>query len=220
MLELTGTSLLAISTPLDEFNFYSKLVELKDDKGRPFFKTIRAGRICQDCLLLPNDEMLKCDHVPDGAHWKSQPKLKRLKVIFRDDEARGLNELGGIIASNFVACFQKRDIETLFLAPPRVTRAMPDALIITIDPNGGGPSKLGIISGYHDGCEVVVSLFFVFFPLHIPFLFVDFIALRVFGLEIHTDLERSHPGYLTATLRRNSPIRTSILSAHGRGTLT
>lgn len=80
MLELTCTSLLAISTPLDEFNYYSKLVEQKDENGDPFFKTIKAGRICEDCGLLPYEDMIKCDHVPDGAHWKNPHKLKRLKV--------------------------------------------------------------------------------------------------------------------------------------------
>ena len=70
----------ACSTPQDEFNYYSKLVEQKDEHGRPFFKTIRAGRICDECGRLPYEQMIKCDHVPDGAHWKSSYKLKRLKV--------------------------------------------------------------------------------------------------------------------------------------------
>ena len=99
ILELKNTALLAISTPMDEFNFYSKLTELKDDKGLPFFNTIKAGRICKQCSLLPHEEMLKCDHVKDTAHWKSVRKGKRLKMLYGGDEARGLRELGGVIAS-------------------------------------------------------------------------------------------------------------------------
>lgn len=84
MLELTNTALLAISTPLDEFNYYSKvkrdratvpfvlcsrlylskqLVEQKDENGDPFFKTIKAGRACDDCMRLSYDLMIKCDHI-------------------------------------------------------------------------------------------------------------------------------------------------------------
>lgn len=178
MLELTVTSLLAISTPLDEFNYYSKLVEQKDENGDPFFFTMKAGqpplrgvrvyftyhpcgvfagRVCDDCGLLPYEEMIKCDHVPDGAHWKNPHKLKRLKVLFEGDEARGLRELGGIAATEFTACFQKRDIDTLWENPPRTTRSAPDFLYITVDPNGGGASKMGMASGYFDGVDLVVS---------------------------------------------------------------
>ncbi len=161
MLELTGTSLLAISTPLDEFNYYSKLVEQKDEHGKPFFRTIKAGRICEDCSRLPYEQMLKCDHVPDGAHWKNTHKLKRLKTLFEGDEARGIRELQGVAASDFTACFQKADIEALFLQPLRTVRAMPRVIYVTVDPNGGGMSKMGVVSGFLDGNDVVVSFIVV-----------------------------------------------------------
>ena len=41
LLELGNTSLLAISTPLDDTNFFSELFDLKDQHGEPFFNTIR-----------------------------------------------------------------------------------------------------------------------------------------------------------------------------------
>ena len=156
MLELTGTSLLAISTPSDEFNYYSKLVEQKDEHGKPFFKTVRAGRICEECQRLPYEDMIKCEHVPDGAHWKSSYKRRRLNSLFAGDEARGLRELGGVIASDFTACFQKHDIEALFLNPVRTTATMPRHVYISVDPNGGGMSKMGVVAGYNDGNDTVV----------------------------------------------------------------
>ena len=158
ILELTNTALLAISTPLDEFNYYSKLVEQKDENGDPFFKTIKAGRVCDDCMRLPYDQMIKCDHVPDGAHWKNPHKLKRLKVLYEGDEARAARELGGIPASDFTACFQKPDIEKLYTNPHITTTRMPDCLYLTVDPNGGGASDMGCASGYFDGNDLVVSV--------------------------------------------------------------
>ncbi len=165
ILEMTMTALLAISTPLDEFNYYSKLVDMKDDKGEPFFVIIKAGRICDDCSRLPYEQMLKCDHVEDTAHWKNPHKLKRLKVLFEGDEARGLRELGGIAASNFTACFQKPYIQAFMNAPRYVTRNRPSTIYITVDPNGGGPSKMAIASGFYDGKRLVVSHSFLFFLL-------------------------------------------------------
>lgn len=159
MLELTNTALLAISTPLDEFNYYSKLVEQKDEHGNPFFKTIKAGRACDDCMRLPYDQMIKCDHVEDTAHWKSRHKLKRLKVLYEGDEARGVRELIGVAASDFTPCFSKEIIDNLFTNPLFVTQARPDAIYVTVDPNGGGASKMAIASGYYDGLDLVVSFF-------------------------------------------------------------
>ena len=88
ILELTNTALLAISTPLDEFNYYSELFLKKDENGEDFFKTIKAGRICDDCGRLPYDLMIKCDHVPDGAHWKSIHKKRRSVNFFCHHEKK------------------------------------------------------------------------------------------------------------------------------------
>lgn len=156
ILELTNTALLAISTPLDEFNYYSELFLKKDENGEDFFKTIKAGRICDDCGRLPYDIMIKCDHVPDGAHWKSVHKKRRLAALFEGDEARGLRELGGIMASDHTPCFQKKDIATLFDNERYTLQAPPEAIYVTIDPNGGGASDFGMAAGcFVDGRLIV-----------------------------------------------------------------
>jgi len=163
MLELTNTALLAISTPLDEFNYYSKLVEQKDEHGEPFFKTIKAGRVCDDCSRLDYEQMIKCQHVEDTAHWKNKTKLGRLQILFEGDEARGLRELGGIAASDFTPCFAKEYINTLFENEAWNTIVSPEALYLTVDPNGGGASKMAIASGYYSGLDLIVSDFFFLF---------------------------------------------------------
>jgi len=96
----------------------------------------------------------------DTAHWKSRHKLKRLKVLYEGDEARGVRELIGVAASDFTPCFAKEDVDTLFENPLFVTEASPDAIYVTVDPNGGGASKMAISSGYYNGLDLVVSLFF------------------------------------------------------------
>lgn len=37
LMEVDGTATICISTPLDQFNFYSELTDLKDNKGRNVF---------------------------------------------------------------------------------------------------------------------------------------------------------------------------------------
>lgn len=69
-----------------------------------------------------------------------------------------MRELGGIIASDFTSCFQKADIEALFLQPLVTTTTMPRHIYITVDPNGGGMSKMAVVAGYKDGDITVVSL--------------------------------------------------------------
>ncbi len=211
MLELKNTALLAISTPLDEFNYYSKLVEQKDDHGKPFFKTIKAGRICADCSLLPYEEMLKCDHVADGAHWKSKHKLQRLKTLFENDAARGLRELGGEIASDFTACFDKADIEGLFLNPTWATETMPRFIYMAIDPNGGGASKMGITSGYHDGVNGIVSCSLL---SNLRFVVVVVVVVVAFGpQDMAAPLAQVAPGAIGQKARQ----QLSHIVAVGRG---
>ena len=85
-----------------------------------------------------------------------------MKVLYEGDEARGVRELIGVAASDFTPCFAKEDVDTLFNNPLFVTEASPDAIYVTVDPNGGGASKMAISSGYYNGLDLVVSLFFIF----------------------------------------------------------
>lgn len=158
ILELKRTSLLCISTPMDDFNFYSKLLDRKDEEGIPLFNTIRAGRVCDDCLLLPNEEQIMCDHLQQTAHWKSVASHKKVRLLYDGDEARAARELKGVVASSYTPCFAKRLISACFALPRVVTEETPRVLYITADPNGGGPSMLSMASGYLDGTTLVVSL--------------------------------------------------------------
>lgn len=89
----------------------------------------------------------------------------RLASLFEGDEARGLRELGGIMASDHTPCFQKKDIATLFDNDRWVLEAPPEAIYITIDPNGGGASDFGMAAGCFDQGRLVVRNFFLFSSL-------------------------------------------------------
>ena len=50
LLELDRTALICISTILDPLNYYSKLLELKDERGEPFFQVHKFIMACDACL--------------------------------------------------------------------------------------------------------------------------------------------------------------------------
>jgi hypothetical protein len=49
LLGVKNTALLAISTPQDEFNYYTELMNMKDQFGEGLFFTIKLGLICAKC---------------------------------------------------------------------------------------------------------------------------------------------------------------------------
>ena len=55
LLELDRTALICISTILDPLNYYSKLLELKDERGEPFFQvsSLHSISVCT-CMLTRN----------------------------------------------------------------------------------------------------------------------------------------------------------------------
>ena len=144
---------------MDDFNFYSRLLDKKDEEGVPLFNTIRAGRVCDDCKKLDYEEMIMCDHVAQTAHWKSVASHKRVRLLYDGDEARGVRETKGIVASSFTPCFEKKLITSCFSLPRFVTEAPPLHIYLTADPTGGGPSDLALASGYLDSTTLVVSFF-------------------------------------------------------------
>jgi hypothetical protein len=45
-----NTAVLAISSPDDDQNYYSELLELKTSTGETFFKVIKIGLACDSCF--------------------------------------------------------------------------------------------------------------------------------------------------------------------------
>jgi hypothetical protein len=80
LLEMERTSLICISTILESFNFYSKLLDLRDPDGNQLFETLRFELICEACKASDTPE--KCTHmlhlVP---RWQSAERHKRIKMV-------------------------------------------------------------------------------------------------------------------------------------------
>lgn len=76
--------MIMISTPVDSFNFFSQLLEMRDpDTGERVFLVFEAEMICRRCREKENAE--DCKHnlnlLPP---WKSAEKLELVKKIMAD----------------------------------------------------------------------------------------------------------------------------------------
>ena len=143
ILQLKNTSLLALSSPEGNENYYSQLINLKDNYDRPWFKVINKKFVCEECMKGDRTKQLSCDHVPKTEHWISEEKSDRLKVLFGHMEGVGLRELQGMVVSDYQPAFNSDDIANAFSAPRVVTTSPPGIMYIGLDPTQAGPSKLG-----------------------------------------------------------------------------
>lgn len=148
---MKNTALLALSSPEGSDNYYSRLINHVDEKtGRAFFRIVDCFMICEACRKLEPDKQILCNHIKQKAHWLSARKSQRLISLYATDPATAIREFGGIIADDFASCFRKEDIKLLYDARPAVINYSPDYVYVAVDPNGGGPSQMAIVSGYFD----------------------------------------------------------------------
>jgi hypothetical protein len=83
--EMGDAVMIMISTPVDSFNFYSALLDMRDpDTGDRLFLVFEAELICKRCMTKPKPE--DCKHnlrfLPP---WKSAEKLNLVKMIMKDN---------------------------------------------------------------------------------------------------------------------------------------
>ena len=147
---MKNTALLALSSPEGSDNYYSQLMNMKDELGRPFFRNVDCFMICEPCRKLEREKQILCNHVKQTAHWLSARKAQRLKSLYKHDPSTAIREFGGISIDGFQPCFRKEDIKLLYDAPPIIQKYSPDYVYVAVDPNGGGPSQMAIVSLYFD----------------------------------------------------------------------
>lgn len=167
ILRVKTTSLICLSSPDDEDNYYSKMINAKRPDGSKIFKTVQAVLICERCKEnLPPEEAVKCKHIKHTAHWINDRRTDTFAPLYEDAKL-AMREFGGLITSNKMSAFRTCEIERFFSRELTRTLAAPPVIITTADNSGAGSSHLAITSGYfkHGSDEFVVSVCFIFFLL-------------------------------------------------------
>jgi hypothetical protein len=140
LLPLCGVNdfvILGISTPQDETNYYSRLLDLKDDEGKPFFVGLRIEQACAACIQ--NNKADSCDHrlylLPP---WKGGQRHRRMAAIYENDKTTFAQENQGVII-NASKTYIFRDFHKAFVGnPPYLFDKRPSVIWVAIDPSGGG----------------------------------------------------------------------------------
>lgn len=158
LLELDATALICISTILDSFNFYSKLMELKDENGEPFFVThtfVMACPACQDAGIPET-----CTHMfHELPPWQSARKHKKIRAMMSDQKELLQRETMGIQSDAFGQAFKNKSLRAL-----RERELFsggggaPRHLFMSIDPSGGGASHFALVTCFYSRGAVVVRI--------------------------------------------------------------
>lgn len=152
LLGVNNTAVLGISTPLGEDNYYSALTGLKDENNLPLFKSLSVELVCPVCRKKDESQM-SCVHRMDVLPpWKSQGRQEKVKRIMASVPELFMQEAMGIVVSSRHGVFSKTQTENmgsglrgkLDLEPIVVERE--DPIFISVDPTGGGSSKMALVS--------------------------------------------------------------------------
>ena len=150
LLEIEVTSVIAISTPSTQDNYYSKLMSLKTKRGDPVFSVFTAKRMCAICAAEGRDS---CPHIEaEKAPWKSGGKREIVEALYGANTTLAKRELQGDVTDDLHAAYASRMVQATFDAP-RVRledamggKASPNVIYVAIDPSGGGASKFSMVS--------------------------------------------------------------------------
>ena len=163
LMQLSECHLISISTVQDEMNHLSKMIELKDENGDPFFRTFYFYGSCEPCRNKGEEAAFRCTHMDFlKPHWSSSGQMKKIKLLMESCNQIALanQELSGISNSTSKKAFDTNDVQWLFqkknfhnITPPFI-----EYVFIGVDPSGGGCSDFGIVSSYfHDMQAVLVG---------------------------------------------------------------
>jgi len=153
LLGVSNTSLLAISTPLDENNFFSQLLLSKKPNGAPLFKVLQIELVCATC------REAKATECPHNANllpsWKSAARGELVKSLMENNKDMWLREQAGVITSRDTAAFDRAAIERCFANRFPLSRLIiqDNRVYITVDPSGGGFSQTAVLACAVDANE-------------------------------------------------------------------
>lgn len=154
LLGVEKTAVLAISTPDDEYNYYTNLMNVMVD-GKPLFKTIRITQSCSTCIAAG----LPCTHPQNRLPpWKPIGRLDKIAAIMKNMPELNARENLGQVISTKQFMIQSMWLQKLGEMERHQFRGSgPGVIHIGIDPSGGGQaSDYAIASVAYDNAKYVI----------------------------------------------------------------
>ena len=145
LMEMERTSLICISTVMGSDNFYSKLLMLKDEQGRDFFKKFEFFLACQKCM--DAGIASKCTHkMEELPQWQSARKHDRIRAMMQDQKQLLERETMGIMHDTNEKAFSGDLVQSFFKLREFEVYMPVSHVFLAIDPNAGGQSRFAIVS--------------------------------------------------------------------------
>jgi hypothetical protein len=137
------TSLLCLSSPEGDANYYSELMNIKHENGEDFFVVINCFQICERCQKLGKNffvffyffltrnknadrvKAMQCKHVKSTAHWLSSRKIRELKQLYKASPEDAIREFGGIVVSDYKPALRKEEVDAFFKSIPLIRTHSP-----------------------------------------------------------------------------------------------
>lgn len=136
------TVLIGISTPLDENNFYSMLLDMKKPSGDLLFNQLTISLLCDACLAAG---LMSCPHRNALPAWKSGERQEVIASLMAGDKAMFMRENLGIITKTDNSAFERASIDRLWARKfSLASAAAPQFVYVCIDPCGGGVSAMAL----------------------------------------------------------------------------
>ncbi len=136
--EMATAILIMISTPVDSFNFFSDLLQLKDPKtGISLFNVVNVTLVCSRCEHKAHPEHCrhKMKYLPP---WKSRDKMALIQLIMGDRVTTLLRETRGMVTDTGGGLVEKEHLEALRRRLLWVgdRQAQLETVLVICDPNG------------------------------------------------------------------------------------
>lgn len=152
ILEVLLTVLIMISTLVDAWNFFSRILDKGEEEmrgGKPRIVVFRQRLICDRCLTKRNGGT-DCNHCEDDVPpWKQGTTRDLVKLLMgEENEDVFKRESMGVVAGSLMSIFPLEVAERLLNDPwyERREDIRPQHIFVGFDPNGGGTSHSAIIA--------------------------------------------------------------------------
>lgn len=138
---MEDTVVIMISTPVDSFNFFTKLILAKDKQGLSLFLVADMVLSCDRCIN--SGRTIHCTHrLKFLPPWKSKDKQDVMEMILKDQQTIMARENFGVISDEGGAIVERKFLEKWVDArryiPEDHERAL--AVVVAVDPNGSNAS--------------------------------------------------------------------------------
>jgi hypothetical protein len=140
LISVRNSVLIMISTLVDKFNFYTRLLNLRNPAtGRKVVNSYVCELVCQTCKMGKHPD--KCMHMTHLLPWWKNAGGNTLQsLLYADDKHLMAREALGIIIDGGASWFDKDSVDFLLnVSEIAVSEVTPiNWVIVACDPNAGG----------------------------------------------------------------------------------